>query len=368
MDLDTQGLAGEGARRGAVMAEEDYGRPTAEGAPLEVLISSAPDADAAFRAGQRLAGTEEVCALVGGFGKDQALALSKLAEEREILFINIGSADDELRDARCESHTFHVEASASMYLDALVGAQADSGSQGWFLLHDSSDEGRALYRRAQGSLARWGGSEVGSIALGSPSENLRALEAISQSDAQIVLLLLDWRAQLDFLGHYEAQGLSQIVSGFPYPVTQTRDFLASLVRAAPNSGVAARISLWEPAGEPEAIELGERFVARWGLPIDPPAWAAYVSVGMLVEAVRRSGTLQGAALASELKRSSGSMNLFKEAGTSFRPNDQQLRQSLFVVRPDPQAQNLREIVQVIDELPPEQASAVGEASDVETGC
>lgn len=361
VDRDSQQLAGESARRGASMAEEDYGELlTAVQRRLEVLTGSAPDANAAVRAAERLAGTEGLFALVGGFGVDQAVALSRVAEERGIIFVNIGSPSEALRAAARGSHTFHVESTAGSYLEALIGTHAESGFRRWFLLHGDDDEGRSLLGRARSILGRSGAGhfeaghvEAGTAAISSPSSHSPAFEAIRNSDAQIVLMLLNWRAQLDFLGHYEATELPQPVTGFPFPVTQTRDFLASAVRAAPSAGVGARVSLWEPdsdAGSSSA-DLGRAFQARWGVPMDGPAWAAYVSVGMLVEAVRNGDALQPAELLSSLERSAGCVDLYKGATTFFRRHDHQLQQPLYRVYLDPAARGPSDVVRLSEEIP-----------------
>lgn len=368
LEPNTQELAGEAARRGVLMAEEDYGRLAGtERRHLEVLVANVPDVQSAQRAGHRLAASGEVFALAGGFGRDQALALGRLAEEWEIPFVNIGSASESLRDPRCGGNTFHVEASASMYLRALIDALPDAHR--WFLAYADDEEGRALLNSARESLSSAGGTEAGAQALDGPGDHQAILEAIGRSDADTVLLLTDWRDQLDFLGRYEAEEMRPTISGFPYPVAQTRDFLDSLVRAAPSRGLSQRVSLWEPAEAPAAVALGESFLARWGVPMDPSAWAAYISVGMLVEAAVASGSLAGEAIAAELDRSTA-VDAYKGASAGFRPGDRQLRQPLYLIRPDPEAASRREVVRIVDvdSLEPNEAADAGAETDTAPEC
>ncbi|MEX2543179.1 MAG: ABC transporter substrate-binding protein [Trueperaceae bacterium] len=369
MDANTLELAGEAARKGALMAEEDYGRLAAAGRrDLEVLVASAPDAQSTQRAGQRLAASGEVSALAGGIGRDQALALGRVAEEWGIPFVNIGSASEALRDPGCGSHTFHVEASAAMYLQVLVDAHPDTGR--WFLAYSDDEEGRALLGRTRQLVATAGGSEAGSLALDGPAGHPAMLEAIRQSDADTVLMLTDWRNQLDFLGRYQAdyqaEEMRPTISGFPYPVTQTRDFLDSLVRAAPSRGVGPRVSLWEPAETPGAVALGESFLARWGVPMDPPAWAAYIAVELVAGAAATAGSLAGEAIVAELDRSSVTVEAHKGGRTGFRSGDRQLRQPLYVIRPDPRAASRREFVRVVE--PSNEATDAGAQPDPAREC
>ncbi|HEX7022925.1 MAG TPA: hypothetical protein VF171_08705, partial [Trueperaceae bacterium] len=85
-------VVGEAARMGALLAEGDVGTEAEElGMHLDILPASSPSAEAALRAGERLVATEEVCALVGGIGEDQAEVLAQVAANAGLPFFNIGS-------------------------------------------------------------------------------------------------------------------------------------------------------------------------------------------------------------------------------------------------------------------------------------
>lgn len=350
LDPDSEVFAGEAARRGARMAEEDFGNSVdSSGSELQVFVSTAPNAEAAFRAGQRLATVEGISALIGGFGLEQARALARVAQQEELAFLNIGSASDALRNVQAPANTLHVEVGASTYLTALVTAYARKGSARWFLISGNDDEGQALRRAARSAISSNGGREAGDYVLSSLADQPAALDAIAAADPDVVLLLQGWRGQLDFLGHYEARGLPQPVTGFPDPVSQTRDFLASAVRAAPGAGRAARVSLWEADSHPDAYALGERFFARWGVPMDPSAWAAYVSVMLLAAAVQDGGSDHGLDLVDWLSCRRG-LNVYKGSAAHFG-SDRQLYQPLYQVRPDADAREPRETVRVLGEIP-----------------
>jgi ABC-type branched-subunit amino acid transport system substrate-binding protein len=359
---DIYGIAGEAARRGTIMGSEEYGlNAQLLGQHLDVLISSAPNGDAAFRAAQRLVATEEVFALVGGFGRDQAQALSRVAEEGQILFFNIGSPSDALRGEVCSRYTFHVEASAAMYLDALVDWFTRAGFRRWFFTYAGSDGGKALYRRARKAVRErhWGASEVGKVVVDANVPKFaEALEAIGRARPDVVLVLLDWLPQLDFLGQYEAAGLDIAVTGFPGPVTQTREFFALSRDIAPRAGTGHRATLWETTLDAHgAGNLNDRFMSRWGEPMDPPAWAAYAAVKILYEAVASTKTLESSALIEYLESPEAVFDVKKGPGVSFRPWDHQLRQLLYLVKIDPEAEwamqlsRRVEIAELVEELP-----------------
>jgi ABC-type branched-subunit amino acid transport system substrate-binding protein len=366
---DIYGIAGEAARRGTILASEEYGLDAQLlGQHLEVLISSAPNSDAALRAAQRLVATEEISALVGGFGRDQAQALSRVAEEGQILFFNIGSLSDTLRGERCSRYTFHVEASAAMYVDALVDWFIREGFRRWFFAYARSDEGEALYHRALEAVRERpsGASEVGKAVVDPHApEYSEALEAIGRARPDVVLVLLDGPPQLDFLGQYEAAGLDAAVAGFPEPVAQTREFFALSRDVAPRAGTGHRAALWETTLDAHgAGNLNDRFMSRWGEPMDPPAWAAYAAVKILYEAVITTGTLESSTLAEFLEGPEAVFDVKKGPGVSFRPWDHQLRQPLYLVKIDAEAEWARQlprrvaIAELVRELPALDATEV----------
>ena len=352
----TYQVAGEAAKMGAILAEEELGLDVEHGGKeLEVLIATAPNAEAARRAARRLASVEKVFALVGGFGEDQALALSNVAEEYQILFFNIGSASDALRDALCRRNTFHIEASATMYLHALTAWFTHAGFNRWFFIHEGTAEGEALYGQVLEALETRHEEpkprQVGSAVVTEASSYTEALKAIRDTSPNVVFLLLNPLAQLDFLAQYENLGLDAEVIGFPDPVTQTRTFFAAARAAAPRVGSGYRATLWEATLDAHgARELNERFFSRWGMPMDPPAWAAYTAVKILGNAVAATGFSESQSLAAHLVAAGTEFEVHKGANVSFRDQDHQLLQPLYIVQLNPNAGTPTELASPLAEV------------------
>ena len=327
----------EAARMGLRMAAEDLGL-NAEllGARLEVLLTTSSSADEALRAGRRLASVEKVCALVGGFGVEQAQALARVAEEHGIPFFNIGATSDRLRAEGCSRYAFHVEASAAMYLDALAAWFVRAGHRRWFFVYEASAEGRELYERAIRGLRQrhWGAGEVGKAeVVPGETDYTPALNAIRRARPDVTLLLLPPQGQLSFLRQYDSQGLPGRVTGFPDPVTQTRSFLGRLPEVAPNAGAMYRATLWETTLDAYgARELNSRFMARWGQPMEPSAWAAFQAVKIVCDAALVTGSVDSASLMRYLEDDQTVFDVYKGIGVSFRPWDHQLRQALYLVK------------------------------------
>lgn len=333
---------GEAARIGAILADDLVGREVERtGIPLEVLLASAPDEGAAVRAARRLIGTEGVTALVGGLGDAQARALSRVAEEEGVLFFNIGSPADDLRGEACRRTTFHVEASAAMYLDALVGWFAHSGRRRWFLVHEATAEGEALYQRARSAVAATGGdAAVVGRAEVEPGRFTYTddLDRVREAAPDVVLLLLPPDAQELFLAQYRFAGLEPPVTGLPFTLMQSRDYLVRLQQVLPDER-SFHAALWETTlDEGGAGELNERFTSRSGEPMDPVGWAAYAAVKIAYQAVAAAGTQDPSALIRYLESPEATFDVQKGVEVSFRPWDHQLSQPLYLVSVDPEVE------------------------------
>lgn len=332
----------EAARMGLILGEEDAARNgELLGRSVAVTIANAPLADAAERAARRLVARNGASVLVGGFTREEAEALSGVAEETGALFLNVGATSDALRHA-CRANTFHVEASAAMYLDAILGWFVRSGHRRWFLVRDDGPESHELLQRAASSLEsrHWGAEVAGTGALRVDDARGFApvLTSIGEARPDVVLLLTDWWTQLEFLSRYEARGLPYPVTGFPDTAAQTRDFYLASRRAAPGAGSGHRAALWEATLDSYgARELNARFDGRWGRPMDAPAWSAYMAVKIAFEAALGAGATDGAALAAHLGSERGLFDVSKGIGVTFRPWDHQLRQSLFLAKINPDA-------------------------------
>lgn len=347
-------LIGEPARRGAILAGEAL--DGAAGWKLEVLVASAPSPEAARRAAERLIAAQDVSALIGGVGAGQAEVLATVAQERDLPFLNIGASDEPLRSPACYATTFNVEASENMYLSALALAIADAGNDRWFVVQSDTPEAERQYQYSHGLLAEQipDGREVGRQIV--PSDQplfLDSFEAVGETGADAVVLLLDAGAQLVFLGQYETSGASAGVFGFPVASTQTRQYYAALKQDAPETGAGPRVALWDAALDGEGKDLNERFLARWGRPMDPSAWAAYAAVEILLTAASAEEAAEPQALSRYLEEPSSSFEIHKGVNGAFSADSHQLQQPLYLVELNPDATTLLDLTVSVEALTPD---------------
>jgi ABC-type branched-subunit amino acid transport system substrate-binding protein len=342
-------FAGAAARKGAVLAAETL-EGESQGVDLELLHANAPDDGSALRAARRLAAREEVFALVGGLGDGQAEALTAVSNEYGLLFLDVGSTGDAAREDR---NVFHLEAGAGEYLAAMARWFSGERFLPWAVVHPDSSDGRRLGAAAAQAVDAVSGAPSSAWLLPVPRAPAfdRAVAAIREERLGSVVLLLDWRQQLEFLGRFEAERLTVPVTGFPWPATQTREFMVAAASGAPRSFAGQRIGLWHSTlRDFGAGELNDRYLARWGAPMDSPAWSAYVALLALGRAVSATGSTEAEPLAEWLEGPEARFDVGKGEHISFQTHDHRLRQPLFVLDVDPSARVPERVVGVYRDL------------------
>ncbi|MEJ2668474.1 MAG: ABC transporter substrate-binding protein, partial [Deinococcales bacterium] len=336
-------IVGRAAEQGAMQAYGDYSSaPEDGGIPIYVSIASAPSVDAAVRAANRLLTVDKVAALVGGLVPGEARALAGIAQNAKIPFLNIGSSSLAVR-AECLPTTFNVEASAGMYMDALVRwySGPQERKKRWFIVYYDTADGRALKDRALMSVAKVSGATVvGSAAVpaGSPYYQPQ-FKLMESSHADVVLSLLGAVDQITFEGELQSIGPRLAIAAYPDPVSQTRDYLGALNFRASTAGLGDRVALWDTSlSDPAAAKtLNANYTGRWGQPMDPTAWSAYEAVNILHQAALKAGSIDPAKIMAVLNDPSVTFDGAKGPGISFRAWDHQLRQPLYIIRIDPKA-------------------------------
>ena len=92
--------------------------------------------------------------------------------------------------------------------------------------------------------------------------------------------------------------------------------------------------LWSPALERYgASQINDRYRSKYGAAMDGGAWAGWVAVKIAAEAALRAHSAAAAAVLAYLESPSTSFDGHKGWPLSFRSNDHQLRQPLYVASP-----------------------------------
>ncbi|WMT91724.1 ABC transporter substrate-binding protein [Pelagibacterium sp. H642] len=343
------------AEQGAIMAEEEFAfNADMFGFDFAVVQAEAQGADV-VAAAEELLDSRDVYAFAGGFDGQEARLLSELADERSIPFINLLAADDALRNQMCSASTFHMSPSAAMYLDALAGWYVRAGFRNWFTVVGDTEQAQAQHERLLWGLneRHFGAREAGSATMTAGGTlGADTVAAIESAGADLVVLLVPPQDQLSALATLEEAGLELMVTGFPDPAAQTREFFIQSSRAAPVLGSGMRATAWEPTLDAYgARELNARYMQRWGEPMEQAAWATYQAVKAFFEAATFTGSTEPESVFAHLSAPNSVFDVWKGIGTSFRPWDHQMRQPLYLVDIDPEASEPRLVGQLVGELP-----------------
>ncbi|HEX7005279.1 MAG TPA: ABC transporter substrate-binding protein [Trueperaceae bacterium] len=342
LEADSPEAAAIAAQMGALMAEEELGAPEESFPGLELLVSNAPNAASAGRAAERMSANGAI-ALVGGYGPGQAEALTEVGASRQVPFLNIGSSSPSLRE-ECTPFTFHLEANAGVYLAALARSLAHAGLDDLVVAYPESSTGAALLEEFDLAASDEGLAIVAAVPVPGEAQLIEVALSAKEAEAEAVVALLDWRAQLDLAGFMGSVGEGIAFTGYPYPVTQTRHFYYSLGSLGP-AVEAPRVALWEASlTEGPAGDLSQEFFARWGEPMDSPAWVAYLALSLVREAAA-SGARTGPELASSLEEVE--IDSYGEGGAGFGPSDHQFRHDLVEVRVDSSSDSRQDAVSAV---------------------
>jgi ABC-type branched-subunit amino acid transport system substrate-binding protein len=330
-------VVGDAARRGAIVADGILGEAAKrQGRQLDILLANSPDVDAAVRAAERMVEIANIHALVGGIGEGQAEVLAGIAEKTGIPFFNVGETSDAFRKA-CRRHTFHVEASDAMYLDALANLSVAQNYSRWFVVHEDNPAGKALLQRARDAWHRLGSGQVVGAAGVVPRQTLfyDNIDALSASGADVVLVLLDDTDQIRFLVEMEQAGAQVPSLTLPRTITQTRDYIAAARYNAPLANPVHRVALWDTTLTANgAGGFNDRYKSQYGEPADPTAWSIFHAIKIMADTVHAIGTTDTDAVIKYLESPGGVFDVLKGPGTSFRLWDHQLRQPLYAIKVD----------------------------------
>lgn len=355
---ESDGPAGELARdalQGATFAFEEFEfNAMLVDLTLDVQVEHADTAEEAVAAADRLAeGEVELAGIAGGFDLETTAALSGWAEEQGMPFLNLAAPSDSLRGELCAPFTFHVAPSAAMYLDAIGGWYIRANFRDWFVVLGDDAESQAQLERTEWMLDnRHFGADISDTAVMAPGGAEAAAQAAAAAGSDVVLMLLPTDSQLEFLAAYEAEGAPAAVTGFPWPEAQTRAFYLAAAEASPTVGSGNRATAWSATLDLYgARELNARYLARWDEPMQFGAWASYQAVKIFFEANTFAPGLRGEELREYLGADTTVYDVWKGIGSTFRPWDQQLRQTLHLVEIDSTAETPMNIELLVGELP-----------------
>lgn len=321
------GGAGEAGRLGARMAAAETGWQAQQvGQDFRVMMANAPNAASASRAAERLIAAENVQVLIGGFEASQAAELSRLAAEHNVLFINVGSTG---RTDLVTSHTLSLMPSDVAFLTAIRRSESFEPLAPWLVL--SQDHAQSADKVSLAQEVLLPDSEAEFIETSTVAPVFRpAIDWLEANPTAHVLLLLDWRHQLEFMSQLEASSARpDAIWVLPDSVTGTREYLGILRNSAPES-IAAILTQWDATVD-GGLDLNARFEASYGMPMDAPAWASYQAVQLAFRALQEAPEQHGTALRNYLVGIDGELELGKSGNPDLDAHSGELLQDIYVL-------------------------------------
>jgi ABC-type branched-subunit amino acid transport system substrate-binding protein len=314
-------------RAGALMGEDEMNQQgQVVGKRFEVVFARGGHSSEVVAEARRLIEKEGVRALMGSVSDAATVALADLAQERGLVFLNVGSGVDSLREARCRRNAFSIAPSETMRVRALGlwAVQAKDWKKWAILQGDSRAEARQA-ETARQFLEANGGSIAGVLTV-SDAEAHDAdplMERLRAMAPQFVFVALAGEKQQLVLDAFQKANLPFPSGGSEPEWTRLGRFTSEFT----GYWTAGWSHLSRIFG---ASELNNRFVDFAGLPMNERSWAAWAGVKILGEAILRAKSPAADDLVPYL-RDRLQFDGYMGTAMSFQPWSQQLRQSVLVV-------------------------------------
>jgi branched-chain amino acid transport system substrate-binding protein len=256
------------------------------------------------------------------------MAISDVAQESQILFINTGANSDEIRGTRCHRYNFSTEGSNTMYVNTvgrwLIENQKFSR---WYFLTADYAFGHDLYRVSKKLLLEHGGTELGNdmIPTNTPDYSPYILK-LKSINPDLVFLNLAGADITTFIKQYKEFGA-------PFELAGGAMDAVLLWSVGPDALIGVFPSPWyNTIQTPSAQAFTERFIKKFGKPPGNEAWSDYTAMRIVLEAMEKTGSTESKELVKYLE-SGVEFDIYKGRPGKFREWDHQLMQSMYVVKP-----------------------------------
>ncbi len=156
-------VAGPGALLATQMAVEDSGL-LAKGWKIEVISADHQNKpDIAGNIARRWSDQDKVDLIVDGVNSGAGLAISVVAKEKNIAYINSGAASSDLTGSACTANMVHWTYDTYMLANSTGKAVVKTGGDSWFFLTADYAFGQALERDTTAVIKANGGKILGSV-------------------------------------------------------------------------------------------------------------------------------------------------------------------------------------------------------------
>jgi branched-chain amino acid transport system substrate-binding protein len=282
---DIDGPAGVDAVKWAV---QDFGG-TVLGKKIEVLSADHQNKpDIAANKAREWFDQDQLSMLVGGTNSGTALAMAKVAADKERLFIAVGGGSSVLTNDQCSPYTIHYAYDTIALARGTGGAVVKAGGKSWFFLTADYAFGAALQNDTSAVAKADGGTVVGSVK-----------HPLSTNDFSPFLIQAQASgAQILGLANAGGDTINAIKAANEFGITKTMKLagLLMFINDANSLGLAATQGMyltdsWYWNMSPEARAWSNRFFERYKRMPSSIQAADYSATMQYLLAVKAAGTL-----------------------------------------------------------------------------
>jgi branched-chain amino acid transport system substrate-binding protein len=323
------GQIGEYGYRGAVLAvEEANAADGVLGRKIELIAEDSVNPATAVNKAQKLYERDQVIASVGEINSASVAAIAQVAARMKRIHFNTGGNSDEVRGKNCNRYLFHVEGNNTMYVRTigqwLKEAKRIAGKRFHFLVADYAF-GHDLYRASSQFLKDNGGLEAGKELIATNTQDFSAyILKIRQSKPDFVFSCLAGIDITNFIRQYREYDL-------PFEVTGGANDTGLFWAAGIDSLSGYWQTMWYHGIDvPSSRGFVSRFRARYQMPPENGAWADYVAMRILLQAIAETRSTDAEKLIAYFDKGA-SFDVLKGRRGMFAANHQ-LLQEMYVVR------------------------------------
>lgn len=295
----------------------------------QVSIVEADDASnvqTAIKAATKLLKEDRVDFLMGTFNGDVALAVGDVAKQENKLFMATCPHIMELTGSRCNSHTFAFMPNARMMAQAVAPHIVKVHGNRWYMITADTVDGKSTLQAMTDALKANGGEVAGASTtpFGTTDFTAALTEAKAAKPSAIILNLYGWDLVNALKGYAKLElakekiGVSGMIGG---------EQIGRPLGYANNAGVWGLI--WDPKINTES---SKRFIQgvidKYNHTPTSRCYLGYAAMTQILEAVRRTGTTDTAAVIKALE--GHEFDGCKEGRSYFRAWDHQHVQDVLV--------------------------------------
>jgi branched-chain amino acid transport system substrate-binding protein len=313
---------------GATVAMEMYNkRGGVLGRPVTLIeADDASNVQTAVKVATKLVKEDRVDFLMGSFNSDVALAVAELAKQENRLFMVTGAYPPELTGSHCSSHAFAFMPNARMLAQAVAPQISKAYGNRWYMVTADTVDGKIALQAMTDALKTLGGEVAGETTtpFGTTDFTAALTDAKTAKPSAIVLNLYGWDlvyglkafAKLELAK--EKIGVGGLVGG---------EQIGRPLGYASNAGIWGLV--WDQKINTEG---SKRFIQgvidKYNHTPTSRCYHGYAAMMQILEAVRRAGTTDTAAVIKALE--GHEFDGLKEGRSFFRAWDHQHVQDILV--------------------------------------